>query len=214
MITYPQEVWGRDITTQERHHEVTPELLARKWGCGLLTVRQTLKHTTQLGVRSAIDPLTRRYRTDILQLHYRRLVARFFTETMFSKKKSLMGNTCAQIYTDGGGFITVYPMKSKGQVGQTLKNLVQDVGIPNALTFDGSLEQVGPETHFQKTMRKYQITGRRNEAETQKYQRAEDGIREIKCRWKWRIFKSRVPKRVWDYAIVWESEILSQMCRH
>ena len=153
-----------------------------------------LKHTTQLGVRSVIGPLTRRYRTDILQLHYRRLSARFFTDTMFTKKKSLMGNTCAQVYTDGGGFITVYPMKSKGQVGQTLKNLVQDVGIPYALTFDGSLEQVGPETQFQKVMQKYQITGHINEAETQKLQRAEDGIREIKWRWKWRIIKCRVPK--------------------
>ena len=26
--------------------------------------------------------------------------------------------------------------------------------------------------------------------------------------------KRRVPKRVWDFAIVWESEILSRMCRH
>ena len=78
-----------------------------------------------------------------------------------------------------------YLMKSKGQVGQTLKNLIQEVGIPNALTFDGSLEQVGPDTHFQKVSRKHQITGHRNEAETQKLQRAEAGIREIKRRWKW-----------------------------
>ena len=78
-----------------------------------------------------------------------------------------------------------YQMKSKRQVGQTLKNLIQDVGIPNSLKFDGSLEQVGPDTHFQKVLRKYQITGHRNEAETQKLQRTENGIREIKRRWKW-----------------------------
>ena len=104
---------GRDVETQDKHHEVTPELLARKWGCGLLTARKTLQHTTQLGVRSAIGPLTRRYRTNILQLHYRRLVTRFYTDTMFSKTKSLKGNTCAQVYTDGEGFVRAYPMTSK-----------------------------------------------------------------------------------------------------
>ena len=36
----------------------------------------------------------------------------------------------------------------------------------------------------------------------------------MKRRWKWRVIKRRVNKRVWDYAIVWESEILIRMCRH
>ena len=63
-------------------------------------------------------------------------------------------------------------------------------------------------------MRTYDIKGHQNEAETQKYNRAEDAIRKCKRRWKQRIIKRRVPKRVWDFGIVWESEILSRMCRH
>ena len=63
-------------------------------------------------------------------------------------------------------------------------------------------------------MRKYSIKDHRNEAETQKHQRAEDDIRELKHRWKWKVIRRRVPKHVWDYTIVWDSEILSRMFRH
>ena len=55
--------------TNERHHLITPELLARKWGIGLEKAKETLKSTTQDCIRSVLIPLTRRYRTDlILQL--------------------------------------------------------------------------------------------------------------------------------------------------
>ena len=44
--------------TQERHHKLTPESLAQKWNIGLNTAKKTIKVTTQLGVRSALGPLT------------------------------------------------------------------------------------------------------------------------------------------------------------
>ena len=130
------------------------------------------------------------------------------------KTKSLKGNTCAQIFTDGEVFVWIEPMKSKSEAGESLKKLIQDVGITNALTFDRAKEQVGENTEFQKTIKKYHIKQHQNEAETQKLNRAEDCVREIKRRWKQRIIRRRVPKRVWDFAMVWEAEILSRMCRH
>ena len=205
---------GKNVITKDRHHEVTLELLSRKWACGLGTATNTLKATTQLGVRSAIGPLTRRYRTDILQLHYRRLNFTLFSDTMFAKTKSLKGFTCCQVYADGEGFVWADPMKSKSEAGRTLKRLIQDVGIPNKIVSDGAPEQIGPGSEFQKLMRTYDIRGHQNEAKTQKYNRAEDAIRECKRRWKQRIIRRRVPKRVWDFGIVWESEILLRMCRH
>ena len=54
-----------------------------------------------------------------------------------------------------------------------------------------------------KSYQKYSIKDHRNEAETQKHQRADDGIRELKHRWKLRVIRRQVPKRVLDYAIVW-----------
>jgi len=53
--------------SKTRHSKITPEELARKWRVGLQTARNTLKTTTQFGVRHAIHPLKRRYRTDNMQ---------------------------------------------------------------------------------------------------------------------------------------------------
>ena len=205
---------GKNILTSDRHHEITPEILSRKWGCGISTARNTLDNTTQLAVRSAVGPLTRRYRTDILQLHYRRLNTRIYTDTMFSKTKSLKSNTCCQIFTDGKGFIWAEPMKSKADAGNALHKFMQDVGIPNELSYDGSQEQCGPGTVFQKAVAAHRIRPHTSEPETPNQNRAEDSIRECKRRWKQRIMKRRVPTRLWDFAIVWEAEILSRMCRH
>ena len=59
--------------TKSRHFKVTPDILAQRFGCGIETARKTLQATSQYGVRQATHPLTRRYRTDLLQLKYQRL---------------------------------------------------------------------------------------------------------------------------------------------
>jgi hypothetical protein len=48
------------VGARNRHSQVTPEEVARKFKCGLDTAKQTLKTTTQYGVRHAIHPLHRR----------------------------------------------------------------------------------------------------------------------------------------------------------
>jgi hypothetical protein len=49
------------IGSKTRHSQVTAEGLAKKWRVGIDTARQMLKVTTQLGVRTAVHPLTQRY---------------------------------------------------------------------------------------------------------------------------------------------------------
>ena len=44
--------------THERHHKLTPESLAHKWNIGLNKAKKEIKFTIQLGVRSALGPLT------------------------------------------------------------------------------------------------------------------------------------------------------------
>lgn len=90
---------------------------------------------------------------------------------------------------------------------------MENVGIPNKMIYDGAPEQVQPGSEFQKLMTKYHIVGHQNKAKTQRYNRAEDSVRELKRRWKKTIIKRIVPKRLWDYGMVWEAEILSRMCR-
>ena len=54
------------IRTSDRHYGVDANLLSLKWGIGLEKAKATLKNTTQLNIRSALLPLTRRYRTELL----------------------------------------------------------------------------------------------------------------------------------------------------
>ena len=103
--------------TENRHHGVSPELLAQKWGVDVDKISNTLKRTTQNSIRSAILPLTRRYRTDFISQLLRRLNTTWYTDTLFSKQKSIIGNTCAQIFIDGKGGIylcTSNEIKSSG----------------------------------------------------------------------------------------------------
>ena len=64
-------------STEKRHHEVTKELLAKKWGISIARAEATLKASTQLSVRSAIMPLSRRYRTDLLSQRLREYLVIF-----------------------------------------------------------------------------------------------------------------------------------------
>jgi len=145
------------IRTSERHHGVDAALLSLKWGIGLEKAKNTIKNTTQMNIRSALLPLTRRYRTDLMSQRLRRLNTRFYTDTMFSKVgTSLRGNTCAQIFTDGNGAVFAYPMRSKAQAGNQLLNLIQQVGVPNEIHRDGAPEMSG-NSEFIKICREYRI---------------------------------------------------------
>ena len=120
--------------------------------------RATIRVTTQNGVRSAIMPLSRRYRSDRMY-NVKRLRGRFATDTVYAIEKSLHGNTCAQILSHKIGFSACYPMLSaKGDsVGNTLNDFVHDFGVSEHLTFDGAQVQVGKKTLFQPTLNKHRV---------------------------------------------------------
>ena len=195
--------------TKDRHHGISAELISRKWGIGIEKACQTLKCTTQLSIRSAILPLTRRYRTDLMSQQLRRLSTTWYTDTLFAKEKSLTGNSCAQLYADGQGFINIYPMESKDKAGETLKSIVRDVGIPNTIISDNAPEQTGKNSTFQQTCRKYNIEARSTEPYSPWQNKAEGNIKIVKDKAKRRRIRRQVPKRVWDFGIVWEAEIYS-----
>ena len=57
------------VITNDRHSKATPEELARKWSIGIHTTKDTVRVTTQRGIRTAVHPMTRRVRVDHLNLH-------------------------------------------------------------------------------------------------------------------------------------------------
>jgi hypothetical protein len=113
---------------------------------GVESIRQkkTLKATTQGGVRHTLHPLNRRYRVDYLNLNRTRLHDTFYTDTLFSKVKSLTGSTCAQLITNET-ITRIYPMKSKASnhIATAINAFIDDVGVPDTLACDLATEQTG-----------------------------------------------------------------------
>ena len=155
----------------------------------------------------------RHYRVDHLHLNRRRLNGDWFTDTLFSKDISIQGNNCAQVFTNGN-FTTVHPLVSKGKVAQALTEFADDVGIPDTLLSDGAPEMVGPKTEFMKEVNRLKIRLKRSEVgrSNQNYA-AEREIGELKKRWGNRMLKRKVPPRLWDYGLVYETNILNRIPR-
>jgi hypothetical protein len=101
----------KTFISKQRHSAVTPEQISERWNIGLTQAKQTIKVTTQRGVRSAILPLSRRYRTDRMYNQKRLRGQRFYTDTLIGKYNSLTNNTCAQIFANESFFAKAYPME-------------------------------------------------------------------------------------------------------
>ena len=204
------------VGAKDRHSQVNAETLARKFRCGLETAQRTLKTTTQRGVRQSLHPLHRRYRVDHLDLHRKRLQETFYTDTLFSKVKSLAGYTCAQLITNGT-FTRVYPMESKASsnIATALNTFFDDVGVPVELICDLASEQTGKNTDVMKLVRRLNIKlhpAEKGRGITQN-SKAESEIREIKTKWKARMREAQIPPRLWDYGLVYIAEVQSLLAR-
>ena len=83
-------------TSRKRHCDVSPKSLSQKLWIGLNTACDTLQVTTQQGIRQAVHPITKRYRTDTMSLKVRRLKATVFTDTGFINWRPIAENVCDQ----------------------------------------------------------------------------------------------------------------------
>ena len=169
----------------------------------------TLKHTTQRFVRSALLPLSRRYKADrIHQLP--RLRGEWFTDTVIGPCQSLDGNKYGQIFANEKFFATIYPMEKKSQAGEALRVFCKEFGVPESLSYDGSGEQCGRKTEFQKQVRRHDIKTRVSEAGMHNQSPAEGVVREVKRKWYRAMVKKRIPTRFWDYGYRWVCEVMQR----
>ena len=81
------------------------------------------------------------------------------TNTVFLTHKSLDGNKAAQIYGTSFLYNKSYPIPDSedAHVGQTLKDLINEVGKPEKLLMNGAQVQTGTHTTFMKIMQQYGI---------------------------------------------------------
>ena len=84
---------GYATITNERQHQVTPELLVRKWRIGLEKKKCTLKAKTWECICSALLNLKCRYSTDLISQYLRRISRTLYMDTLFAKQKSITVNT-------------------------------------------------------------------------------------------------------------------------
>ncbi|KAG7369925.1 reverse transcriptase RNA-dependent DNA polymerase [Nitzschia inconspicua] len=201
------------VMSNDRHSKITAEELARTWNIGLQTAKDTMKATTQRGVRTSTRPMNKRVRVDHLDLHVRRMPGTWYCDTVLARVKSLLGNICANVFTNGR-FTKVVPMKSRKEAGFSFQEFVNDVGAPELLVTDGASEFTGNNTEFKKHVRRMRVKhwiseqGRSNQNHA-----AEREIGYISQCWKLRMAKRNVPKRLWDFGFVYEAELVSRMAR-
>ena len=201
------------VQTETRHSEVTPSAIAKKFNISLETAERTLDATTQAGIRTAKHPMVKRYRIDHLHLNRRMLPGTWYCDLLYSKVKSLDGNTCAVVITNGS-YTRVTPLASARDASTALKEMAEDVGAPAHLVADLDPVLSGKHTEWMKLIRHYKIRltwsekGRKNQNH-----RAEGDIGHLKTRWKTRMMLKGIHRRLWDRVMVYEAEILSLISR-
>ena len=147
--------WGpeSEIAVSTGRAGISPELLSRKWGIGLKKATDTVRVTTQRGVRNLSNPLVRRLKTQKWR-NKRKLSGKWFSDTMHFKDLSIMRQEkAAQVFTNGKGYDEFFPIERESRCSDGLSRFINEVGIPDQLVVDGAKAQGSIETyntHWQK----------------------------------------------------------------
>lgn len=197
----------RTFVSGDRHAKLTADLLADRFCIGPERAKATLKATTQRGTRSAILPLSRRYKADRM-FNVRRLAGKFATDTLWATTKSIHGHVASQVYSHKCGFNAVYNIRAATgeEIGFTARDFIHDFGAPEHLTSDGAMAQTGPNTLFTKTIRRAEIHHRVSAPRRPNENPAEGSIRELKKRLYRIMMKRKIPARLWCFCLSWVAE--------
>jgi len=204
IMTFHSELFRNvcSISTSSPRLNKSDQHIAKIFQCSPKTAARTRQVTTQKGIRSMADHLTRRYRTKQAALQYAQLggrYGRFYSDTLFSTVPSLRNNLVAQIFVNDIGFTRVTPMRSKADAGHALLEFIQDIGVPSALHTDNAKEMM---TGKWETVRKdHQIKQTLTEPHSPFQNRAEIGIREVKKHVRRIMNNVKAPKRLWDFCV-------------
>ena len=189
---------------------ISPEHLAKKWNIPLKQAQQTIRVTTQRGVRSISNPaLSRRYKTNDRMLRYNRIPHTVFTDTMKSTIKSKRQNTHAQVYCTEFLWQRAYPMEAEKEAHHTLSKFFKDIGVPNKMVMDNAKAQI--KGKFRKKMREANCSYRTIEPHSPFQNAAEAAIRELKKATGRKLTFSNCPKCLWDDCMEFESLIRSHI---
>ncbi|MGH3053835.1 MAG: hypothetical protein ACRDL7_02535, partial [Gaiellaceae bacterium] len=208
------EISGRRamaVASKDHRSRVDSVTLARRWGISDSAAKATLQVTTQRGVRQMQPTTDRRYRTRQAQLRYPYLRTRVYSDTMFSDKKTLMAETCGQLFVTAEGFSRIYPMKTKSEAGYKLNKFVQSVGIPHQLVVDNAQEEQYGE--WGRVVKHYLIDQKWTEPGSPWQNQAEREIKELKAHFRRIMNRSQCPERLWNFGIKYTSDLRANLSR-
>ena len=187
--------------------------LSERWGLSVAQAALTLKATTRHLLRSALMPLARRCRADRM-FQAPRLEGTWATDTVDVRCNSVHGERCCPVCANKMFFAEAHPMPKKSDCHETLDNFVNDCGAMDALISDGSAEQCGPHTEFQRKMQKHQIQHKRSEKDRPNQNPAEGVIREVRKKWCRVMFKTNCPKRLWTHGVPYVCALMRMTTSH
>ena len=182
--------------------------LARRWMIPEARAKQTVRRTTQRGVRDLVNPtLSRRYPTNDRWHRYPRLNHMMFTDTMFAGTRSKQGNKTAQVFATDFGWTRAYPMVSKGLAHEALSLLFVREGVPPTMMMDNAKEQV--QGDFRRKCREADCHMKATEPHSPWMNAAETQIRELKRGVSRKMIRTQSPKCLWDHCLELEAYIRS-----
>ena len=100
-------------------------------------------------------------------------------------------------------------MPTKADAGRLLRVFAEDVGVPNYIVVGGAKEKTGPNSAFMQTVQQLKLMIRNTEPYSPWQNRCETTIGLLKKRWKQTIARKNLYRRFWEYALVYDADILS-----
>jgi hypothetical protein len=200
-----------ELQSTTQHSQFTPEHVAKIFGVGFGTAQNILATTTQKGIRHSVMPLNRRYRVDHIHLNLRHLAGTWTMDHLESKYMSIRQHTGAIVFTDGN-LVMVYPTKTKNDddCTESLRRMTDDVGIPANLKSDMAATFVGHNTDFQTLVRKLQINMMHSEPyRHNQLQSVDVAMRELKRKWRYKMQKRNVPRRLWCFGLEHQARLMN-----
>jgi len=203
----------RATSSKDHRSNVSAAELARRWGTSLSVAGNTLKVTTQRGIRFITkDNLSRRFWTWQAQLGHKWLRTAVYSDTAFGPCKSTRGFECAQVFVTDQHYTKIYPMKSKSEAFTALNSFCHNVGIPNPLVTDNAGEETFGD--WEEVRKKFLMEQRYTEPHSPWQNKAELEIWELRKHYRRIMHKKRVPEVLWCYCLEYVSEVRVFTAKH
>ena len=174
-------------------------------------MKATFAATTQLGTKDVRYPMRRHYKSRFPGANVNRIRETFSTDTMFSSKPAIGGNTCVQLFVGNTStFTAAYGMKRESEGIEALQDFVNQVGAPECIRRDNSKMQNSEA--WTKYERKMQINSEMTEPHNQQMNPAERRIQTVKKGVNALMDRKGTPHFMWYECILFYISILNMSC--